>query len=103
MVDSRRHRLDLCRLQPIDDLLRADTGRQVQIADRKTEQVVTHGSTDISGGTFVSVERPQQLRHAAALAPFCRVELQLHCSLRDRLTIMAAVAPQILRSFHMIS
>ena len=36
----------------------------------------------------------------APLAPFGGVELQRHCSLRDRLTIIAAVAPQILRPFH---
>jgi hypothetical protein len=41
--------------------------------------------------------------HSPDPAPLGGVQLQLHLSLRERLTIIAAVAPQILRPFQTIS
>ena len=43
------------------------------------------------------------LMHAAALPPACCVELHRSTNVLERLTIIAAVAPQILRPFQSIS
>jgi hypothetical protein len=58
---------------------------------------------DVARQSFVGSKRFEHPRHAAPQAPRFRIDLQLHRSLRDKFTSMAAVAPQILRSFHTIS
>ena len=103
MIDARRNGADLRGLQPLDDLLRAKPGRQIDVAEGKVQQIVADRAADIAGQSFVGSKRVEHTGHAAPLAPFLGVDLQLHWSLRDRLTIIAAVAPQILRSFHTIS
>ena len=103
MVDPGRDCLDLRRLQPLDDFLGAKPRGEIDVADRQAEQIVADRAADIARQALVGAERVEQPAHARALAPFRGVELQLHCSLRDRLTIIAAVAPQILRPFQSIS
>ena len=103
MIDPRRHRLDPCRLEAGHDVIGQEAGGEVEVADRQAEQLVAHRSADIARHPGIGVERFQHARHAAPLAPFRGVELHRQLSLRDRLTIIAAVAPQILRPFHSIS
>ena len=86
-----------------DHFFGRDPGREVDVADRQAEQVVADRAADVAGQALIGAERVEQPLHAALPAPFGGVELQRHCSLRDRLTIIAAVAPQILRPFQMIS
>ena len=66
-----------------------------------TREDMAHRVADVSG--IAKRERGKQPSHSALLAPLGGIERQRHCSLRDRLTIMAAVAPQIRRSFQLIS
>jgi hypothetical protein len=87
------------RLEPLDDLFGTDAGREVDVADWNAEQIVANRSADVAGQAVIGAQRFQQPIHAAAAAPFAGVELQLHCSLRERLTSIAAVAPQMFRPF----
>ena len=103
MVDPSRNGLDFRFFQPPDHVIGRDAGRKVDVADGKREEIVAHGAPDVARQPFVGAERGEQPPHAAFLAPLCGVEAQLHCSLRERLTIIAAVAPQILRSSQIIS
>ena len=104
VVDARRDGLDLGLLEPLDHLVGLEAGREVDVADRQVEEVVADRAADIARHALVGVERVEQPRHAAAAcATWRRSSLSVHWSLRDRLTIIAAVAPQILRPFHTIS
>ena len=103
MIEPGRDRLDLGLFEPGDDLVRLQPGREVDIVDGKAQQPVAHRAADVAGQSLVGAERCKQALDAADPAPLGRVELQLHRSLRDRLTIIAAVAPQILRPFQSIS
>ena len=103
MVDSGRNGLDPRLLQPLDDLLRPKPGCEVDVADRQPEELVADRAADVAGQPRARAQRAQQACHPAAVAPFRGVELQRHCSRRERLTIIAAVAPQILRPFQSIS
>ena len=90
-------------LEPRDHFVGRDPGGKIDVADRQAEQIVAHRAADVARQPLVGAERRQQPLMPRCLRHFGGVEVQLHCSLRDRLTIIAAVAPQILRSFHMIS
>ena len=103
MVDARRHRFDPGLLQPPHHLIRSNAGRKVDVVDGQAKQIVAYRSAHEARKTLVGAERLEQALRPAFLPPLCGVELQRHSNLRDRLTIMAAVAPQILRSFHTIS
>ena len=70
---------------------------------RDAEQLVANRPADEACQTLFGAHYGQQLAHTELLLPFRDVELQFHCSLRDKFTIIAAVAPQILRSLHIIS
>ena len=79
-----------------------------RIRAHEMEKVVPNRAANVPRQALLRSERVEQAAHAAAAAPLGRVELervrgQLHCSLRERLTMIAAVAPQILRPFHNIS
>ena len=86
-----------------NDFVRLEPRREIDVVDRQAEQAVAHRPADIARQPLVRAKRGEQPRHPADSAPFGGVELQLHLSLRDRLTIIAAVAPQILRPFQSIS
>ena len=98
MIDAGRNRLDPRRLESLDHFVGTNPRGEVDVVDRQAEQFVAHRAADIAGQAVVGAERLQQPPDAAAAAPLGGVELQLHCSLRDRLTSIAAVAPQILPS-----
>lgn len=103
MVDSRRHGFDARFFEALHHRLGRNPGREIDVADRQAEEVVSNCTTDVASQPFVCAERIEETLHPPLLAPFWSVERQHHCSLRERLTIIAAVAPQILRSFHTIS
>ena len=106
VLDACRHGLDLRRFKAFDHLLRVQPRREVDVADRQAEQLVANRAANVAGQPLVAAERVKQPRHALDGAPIARIELQLHVSRvrrRDRLTMIAAVAPQILRPFHSIS
>jgi hypothetical protein len=100
MLDARRHRLETRGLKPFDHLVGAQASGEIDIVDGQAEKTVADRSADVAGLPFAAAERVEKLRHAAMPAPFLRVEPQLHRSRRDRLTSMAAVAPQIRLPFH---
>ena len=103
VVDARRDSPNARFLQPPDDLFRPKPRGDVDVVDRVIEKLVADRASDVARQAVLGAERLQQAPHAAALAPFGRVQPQLHRSFRDRLTIIAAVAPQILRPSQMIS
>jgi hypothetical protein len=103
MVDAGRNGLDLRRLQALHDLVRSKPRGEVDVAHREIEQIVPHRAADVTGQPLAGAERVEEPLHPAAAAPFFGIDPQVHCSLRERLTIMAAVAPQILRPFQRIS
>ena len=103
VVDPGRNGAELRGLQPFDDLIGTKPGRQVDIAEWKMQQIVADRTADVARQSFVGSKRFEHPRHAAPQAPRFRIDFQLHRSLRDKFTSMAAVAPQILRSFHTIS
>ena len=79
-------------------------GGEVDVADRQAEQVVANRAADIARQALLGAERveqprpcPRRLRHFAA-SSFSSI-----AACATRLTIIAAVAPQILRPFHSIS
>ena len=99
MRDSGRHRLEPTVAHAADDHLGRQRRRQIDIGDRQAQQHVAHRPTDEprlqplgQRDQFGAVGPGRGTgRHAA------------HCIRRDRLTIIAAVAPQMRRSFHIIS
>ena len=103
VIDPGWHCLDFCLPEPAQDRLRVEPRSEVHVGVRDAEQLVANGPADEACQALFGTQHGQQLAHAELLLPFCDVELQLHCSLRDKFTIIAAVAPQILRSLHMIS
>ena len=78
MVDPGRDDLDFRLFQPLDDFLGADPRGEIDVAHREAQQLVADRSADIAGQPLVGAERIQQPAHALALAPFRRVERQLH-------------------------
>ena len=102
VIDARRHGLDSDLVEALDYLFRLEAGGEIDVADRKVEEVVPHRASNIARGALIGIESLQQPRHSTAAAPFGGVDSQVHWSLRERLTIIAAVAPQILRPFQTI-
>ena len=100
VINPGRNGLDPRLFQTGDDLVGGNPGREVNVVDRQPEQIVAHRAADIARQPLVGAECRQQTLHPALLPPLWRVQDQCHCSRRDRLTIMAAVAPHILRSSH---
>ncbi len=103
MVYAGGNGADFRGFQPGNDLFGVEPRRQVDVVDRKVKQFVADRATDVARQSLVGAERVEQPGHPAAPAPFGGVQLHDHCSLRERLTITAAVAPQILRPFQTIS
>ena len=103
MINSCGNRLDPHLFEPLDDLFGTQACGKIDIVDRQTEQLVAYSTADVARQALVGTERIEYPRHAADCPPLLRIELQLHCSLRERLTMIAAVTPQILRPFHKIS
>ncbi len=96
--------LDRALFEPRDHRLRRQAGGEVDVADFEPEQGVAHAAADIAGVALAGAERAQQPLHAGAVLP--GGVGQLHAgspSRRPRLTIIAAVAPQIFRPSHSIS
>ena len=83
----------------IDDTL----GTLLNVVPGHAQQFVAHRSANETGQSFARAERVEQPRHARPRAPLGGVEGQCHCNRRARLTMIAAVAPQILRPSQMIS
>ena len=102
MHDSRGHRLDSGGLQPADDFLRRMDRRDVDVGDRKAQQRVAHRATDIARRALLGTERHGQPVEAGPLRPVGGGQgggfVHGHVSLCARLTIIAAVAPQMRRS-----
>ena len=103
VIDSGWHRADLDRFQPGNHVLGLQSRRQVDVVDWKVKQFVADRSAHVSSKPLVCSERIEKPGHSATSTPFGCIELHDHCSLRERLTITAAVAPQILRPFQRIS
>ena len=103
VIDARGDGPNLGRLQPRDHLVGSQPCREVEVADRQVQEFVTNRAAHVAGQAFLCSESVKQAGHASLTTPPVGIDLQLHCSLRDRLTIIAAVAPQIFRSFHTIS
>ena len=78
MVDPGRDDLDFRLFQPLDDFLGADPRGEIDVAHREAQQLVADRSANIAGQPLIGAERIQQPAHALALAPFRRVERQLH-------------------------
>jgi hypothetical protein len=102
--DARRHRLDPRAGEPLDHILWGEPGGEIDVADGQAEQRVAHAAADIAGVAGPGAERREEGLHALALLPARFGELHsTSSSRRDRLTIIAAVAPQIRRPSHSIS
>lgn len=103
MINTGRNSFDSRPLEAFDHFVGGNTRRKVDIADGKSKEIVADRTSDIAGQSLLGAKRRKEPLHSAFVAPLGRIEGQCHWSLRDKLTIMAAVAPQILRSFQMIS
>jgi hypothetical protein len=107
--EARRHRLDLRLREPRDHLLGRQPGGEVDVVDLELEQGVADAAADEARLALRRAKRAQQPRHPRPRPP-SRFR-QLHAgssgssgaSRRLRLTIIAAVAPQIRRPSHSIS
>src|ERR687891_112783 len=97
MLDPGGDCLDAGRLEPPNDFRRLMGGRQVEVAGMLAEQKIAHRPADEAGMASLRVERFQQPLDAGAVEPFLRVKLHgvTSPSRRDRLTSIAAVAPQM--------
>src|SRR5690242_3341196 len=102
MIDAGRNSLDLRILKSPHHLFGWNACREVDIADGEIEEIVADGSADVARESFLRAERLEQPLHASPAPPLCRIDSQRHCSRRERFTIIAAVAPQILRPFQRI-
>src|SRR4030095_9365379 len=89
--------LDSRRLQPLDDLFGPELGGEIDVADGEAKQVVAHRAADIPGQAFPGTERLQDARDPLLPAPAGCVQLHAQSRRRVRLTIIAAVAPQMRR------
>ncbi len=99
-----RNRLDPGLAEPIHHLLRRQSGGEVDVADRKPEQRVADAAADIARVAVPGAERREQGLHPFPPLPGRLGKLHsASSSRRDRLTIIAAVAPQIRRPSHSIS
>ena len=99
--DPGRHGLDPRGLEPADDLLRGEGGGEIEIVGGDPEQGIAHRAADEARPAVLGVERVKQARDAGPVEPVTRIDL--HRARRDRLTSIAAVAPQMRRSSQMIS
>ena len=99
MRDAGRHRLESTGAHPVDHRLGRQRRRQVDIGDGQAQQHVAHRAADET--TLQPLGKSDQL---GAVGPGRGAGRHaVHCIRRDRLTIIAAVAPQMRRSFHNIS
>jgi hypothetical protein len=89
-------------LEQIDHLLGRVAGGDVDIGDRHAQQRVAHRAADEARHALARARA--SAGQPVAAAP-CGVgqDHAVHCSRRERLTIIAAVAPQMRRSPQMIS
>jgi hypothetical protein len=101
--EAGRNRLDPRILESLDHLLWRQARGNVDIGDVDPEQRVAHRTTDEARLALRRAENFRQCFEAVPFAPRRSREYQDHLRRRARLTIIAAVAPQIRRSFHMIS
>ena len=96
------------RIEPEDDgpvgaALR-EAGGEVDVARLHLQQSVAHAAADIAGLAGIRGQSGQQFGHSGPLLPGGGRELhRTSSSRRDRLTIIAAVAPQMRRPSHSIS
>ena len=103
MLDPGRNGLDARLFQATDHVIGLEPGCEIDVVDRQAKEAIANRAADIAGQPLLRAERGEQPRHPADSAPFRSLEPHFHASLRDRLTIIAAVAPQILRPSHSIS
>ena len=101
--DAGRHRPDARSLQPTHHFLRRQRRGEVEVGDRQVQQRVPHRAADPARPGSIGTERADQLGQPRTVAPRGGGESQTQLSRRDRLTIIAAVAPQMRRSSHCIS
>ena len=104
MGESGRHRLDPRLAEPLHHLRRLKAGGEVDVADLEPEQGVADAAADIARVAVRGSERGEKGLHP--FPPLPRRLGKFHSASsrrRDRLTIIAAVAPQILRPSHSIS
>ena len=94
--------LDRSRLQRRQHRVGGQHRRQVDVLDRLPRQRIAHCPADDLGLSTIGLECGQQFRHPLTLGPG-RVCDRHHCNRRDRLTIIAAVAPQIRKPSQCIS
>src|SRR3546814_1063412 len=94
---SGRHRLDPGLAQPIEHRLRRMARREIDIGDVEpdAEEGIAHRTADDARLDRGRAEHIDELRQPRALAPGgVGKRHAVHRSRRDRLTIIAAVAPQ---------
>ena len=102
VLDAGRDRLDPGGLEQIDDLLRRMRRRQIDIGGVDPEQGIAHRAADDPRIARARAHRPRA--QARMVAPRGGGQGHAtHRSRRDRLTIIAAVAPQMRRSRQLIS
>ena len=101
--DPRRHRADAGGAQPVQYVVGQQPRGKVDIGDVHPQQRVAHRAADDPGLAGGRVQRVGQRRQPVARAPRCTGQGHAHRSRRARLTIIAAVAPQIRRSPQLIS
>ena len=97
--EAGRHRLDPRACQPRHHLFRGEAGGEIDVADLQAEQGVADAAADEAGLARLRVQRgeqPVQPLASAAKAASGRYHAA-SSSRRARLTIIAAVAPQIRR------
>ena len=98
-----RDRLDPRILESLDHLLRGQARGDIDIGDVDPKQRVAYCAPDEARLALRRAENFRQCFETVPFAPRRSREYQDHLRRRARLTIIAAVAPQIRRSFHMIS
>ena len=103
MFDTGGNGANFGRFEPLDDFFGPQPGCKVEVADGQVQEIVAYRAADIARQALVGSKGLEQASHASLATPPVGIDPQLHCSLRERLMIIAAVAPQILRSFHTIS
>jgi len=96
------NRLELRILQSLDNLVRADLRREVDVIDRQPQQLVADSAAYVARKSFTGSKGVDNCRHTEPASPLSRIQL-FQFSRRARLTRIAAVAPQIRLPPHSIT
>ena len=93
MRNPGRDRLNARGVQAANDLVGGEWGGKIEVVGRHAKQRIAHRTANEARPAALRIERFEQRHYAWAIEP--KVRIDPHRTRRDRLTSIAAVAPQM--------